>query len=289
MTDEVAPHGSRRAEGQHVQPRATGPISPLDEVSDTNFERSLSRVEDRLAARRMQKLQNDHDLLMHLQLSSFDVTSPEWTLFQNVLVEYGYSVFVGWGISGELRRRAAAHGRNGVWGLNKLPEGLILKPEQAHELAAELVMVSIVQFREKTLMNPDPARRWTVQGGASLKTFFVGRCLMELPDVYTKVRNHLDGGPGTSRAPVGHEHPSLRQLRPSTPPSAHSTGHGHTHYAALDAVAVAEMESADPRTVSMFRLQLAGYELAEIGEILGCTEGVVRTTMYRFRTGRNAS
>lgn len=288
MTDQVAPHGSRRAEGQHVQPRA--PRSSGDGVAP--LERSLARVEDRLTARRLRKLQNDHDLLLQLQLTGFDTTSPDWAVFQNVLVEYGYSVFVGWGISGELRRRAASHGRTGVWGLNKLPEGLILTREQAHELAAELVMVSIVQFREKTLLNPDPTRRWTVQGGASLKTFFIGRCLLELPDVYSKVRDQFDASPtalSSSSTPVGQQQINLRQLRPTTMLSTESTGHGHTDYAALDAAEVAALETADPRAMSMFRLQLEGYSLAEIGEILGCTEGVVRTTMYRFRAERNAS
>jgi DNA-directed RNA polymerase specialized sigma24 family protein len=248
----------------------------------------LARVEDRGAARRVQKLQDDSNLLWHLQLSDFDVASPEWRMFQNVLIEYGYSVFVGWRITGQLRRRAAAHGRGGVFGLNKLPEGLLLSREDAHDLASELMLVAIIRFREKTLMHPDPSRRWSVTGGASLKTYFVGRCLMELPDVYSKVRDQTDIWSIPPVASVGDEHPSLRQLRPTTRSTVDSTGHDHTDQAAFDALEVRALEAADPVAVAMFRLKSAGYSYVEIAEILGSTEGIVGTTMTRFR-GRNAS
>lgn len=289
MTDQVAPRGSLRAEGHDIQPRAISAIPPDEDASDPGLAGALARVEDRVAARRMQKLQDDYNLLFHLQLSDFDVASPEWRMFQNVLVEYGYSVFVGWGVSGQLRRRAAAHGRGGVLGLNKLPEGLLLSREDAHDLASELMLVAIVRFREKTLIHPDPSRRWSVTGGASLKTYFVGRCLMELPDVYSKVRGQIDMWSIPPAAPVDDEHPSLRHLRPTTRSTVDSTGHDHTDHAAFDAVELAALEAADPVAVAMFRLKSAGYTYVEIAEILGSTEGIVGTTMTRFRRGRNAS
>jgi DNA-directed RNA polymerase specialized sigma24 family protein len=289
MTDQVAPRGSLRAEGHDLQPRAILAIPPSEDVSHPGLLDALARVEDGVAARRLQKLQHDYNLLLHLQLSDFDVASPEWRMFQNVLVEYGYSVFVGWGISGQLRRRAAAHGRGGVFGLSKLPEGLVLSREDAHDLATELMLVAIVRFREKTLMHPDPSRRWTVTGGASLKTYFVGRCLMELPDVYSKLRLQSDMWSIPPAAPVDNEHPSLRRVRPTTRSTVNSTGHDHTDHAAFDAVELAALEAADPVAVAMFRLQSEGYSYLEIAEILDTTEGVVRTTMTRFRRRRNAS
>jgi hypothetical protein len=102
---------------------------------------------------------------------------------------------MGWTISGVVRQMAANHGRgSGVIGLSKIPEGLRLDRDDAHALVVELITTSVEAFRTKTLMNPK--RTWRPGGGASLKTYFVGRTLMELPDAYQRWRR-------SERAPLG--------------------------------------------------------------------------------------
>lgn len=51
----------------------------------------------------------------------------------------------------------------------------LLTPDEAVEIAQDIVVQSVLEFREDALVGG----KWSPTGGASLKTFFVGRCLME--------------------------------------------------------------------------------------------------------------
>ena len=51
----------------------------------------------------------------------------------------------------------------------------LLTPDEAEEIAQDIVVQSVLEFREDALVGG----KWSPTGGASLKTFFVGRCLME--------------------------------------------------------------------------------------------------------------
>ncbi|WP_339017337.1 hypothetical protein R3O64_04055 [Corynebacterium hesseae] len=51
----------------------------------------------------------------------------------------------------------------------------LLTPDEVEEIAEDIVVESVLVFREDALVGG----KWSPTGGASLKTFFVGRCLME--------------------------------------------------------------------------------------------------------------
>ncbi|QPS60673.1 RNA polymerase sigma factor [Corynebacterium minutissimum] len=51
----------------------------------------------------------------------------------------------------------------------------LLTPDEVEEIAEDIVVESVLVFREHALVGG----KWSPSGGASLKTFFVGRCLME--------------------------------------------------------------------------------------------------------------
>ena len=127
----------------------------------------------------------DAEIVVTLQLQGFDPTTRDWLALERALVEYGYEVFRVWAEAGVLRTRAYqfASGR-GVLGKERIPEGLRLSRDQAEELSSSLQAVSVEAFRAKSLA--DPKRTWRPDGGASIKTYYTGRCLMELPDVYEK-------------------------------------------------------------------------------------------------------
>ena len=108
-------------------------------------------------------------------------SAREMTGLHCELIAYGYSVFKGWLMRGEVHQKAAKVGPSGVRGLSRVPRDLKLPEDDAHELAVALLEVALRRFLV-TLRNGqwDPSRK------AGLRTFFVGRCLMELPDVHEK-------------------------------------------------------------------------------------------------------
>lgn len=241
-----------------LQPRGLTEAELLDE---------LGSVEDAESAARLARLQADHEIVLELQLSGFDPDTEAWREFATVLAEYGYSVFKGWFITGAARQIAAGHaGGRGVRGLGKLPDALQLDADDAHALAAELVEVAIEAFRSKTLLHSDPGKRWSPTGGASLKTFFVGRCLMELPDAYVKWHR--------------------RERRALRAPDDHHDGEGRRAAAErLDEV----FAGTDPLVRAMFELHDQKYTYDEIADMLSAgtgrsiTANKVRTDMSRFR------
>lgn len=209
----------------------------------------------------------EKQIVLDLQLQCFDTSTPEWRVFASALAEYGYSVFKGWLISGVVYEMAAQHGGGrGVLGLKKIPEGLRLRPDDAHAVAADLVIRSIAAFCEKTLMNPNPDKRWRPDGGASIKTFFVGRCLMELPDIYQRWARQENrfAGQGTHYAALDvDEHPG-QQIDTESAGSA-------------PAVLEELRRRNDKATMAMFELQMAGFSCDEIAEMLSSV-GVTVTT-----------
>lgn len=139
-------------------------------------------------------------------------------------------------------------------------------------LASELIVTVIDTFRAKVLAKG----KWSERGGASLKTYFVGWCLMHLPDTYVRWdRRERSGGRAESL-----DDPTADLSKARVLDLAAVTD--------LQAEARIELEIAvtavdDPQVVQMFRLQAAGYALEAIAEILDVTESVVRTKMSRAR------
>jgi hypothetical protein len=241
-------------------------------ASGRGLDRRLVAFEGGAEANTIERLA-EADILLTLQLQGFDVNSPEWRTFAHALAEYGYAVFIAWGVTGTLRRMAARHaGGRGVLGLERLPERIDLDEDQARGLAAELVTHSLESFR-KTLASPKYT--WRPDGGASIKTYFIGRCLMDLPDVFQKWWKH--------------EQPLLDDLN------------------SVDALAEDDHPTGDPARVvedrdrldrhfrndslgrEMFVLKDQGYDAAEIAEMLTdatgkvVTEAAVWTRMTRLR------
>jgi hypothetical protein len=123
----------------------------------------------------------DAEIVRRLAEQNFDPRCRDWVELSGALIEYGYSVFVGWFLSGGAYQAAARQGRSGVRGLSRIPRDLKLQEDDAHDLTTTLIETAIPRFHQ-TLSD----HRWQPGGGASLNTFFIGRCLMELPDVYER-------------------------------------------------------------------------------------------------------
>jgi hypothetical protein len=240
---------------------------------DAELLKELVEYEATAEARKLQRLA-DHEIILTLELQGFDTSTAEWRAFAAALAEYGYGVFMGWLHTGSVYIVVANHNQGrGVLGLNKLPEGLRLVGDDAHVVATELVIASIARFRSETLMNSDPARRWSVTGGASLKSYFVGRCLMELPDIYARW-----------------DHDQRRRRRQLASPDQIFTGRLHDPaQAGVDAVVIEEaFRGQDSQHRAMIELFAGGYSYLEIAELLTAaghptTVAEVRTNLHRLR------
>lgn len=272
-TGEESPEPRWLRPGERVQPHDSDP-----ELLD-----GLAEFEDEESARRLQRLVEE-EIVLDLQLGGFGTATPEWQEFAAALAEYGYSVFMGWLISGVVYEMAAKHGGGrGVFGLEKIPAALRLRPDDAHAVSADLIIRSIAAFREKTLMNPNPDKRWRADGGASIKTFFVGRCLMELPDIYQRWARQES----RFRSQVARYAALEQDDRPGWHVDTESAG---SAAAELDRI----RRATDTETVAMFELQLIGYSYDEIAEMLSSvgapvTPAQVRSRMSRARSAARSS
>ena len=250
-----------------------------EDRDDSAFLADLRRVEVQSKADRVERLLADAALINKLQYLNFDPTSKEWHKVSTACAEYGYSVFVGWGRAGLLRTMALRHGGTGVYGADSIREGQVLDDDQAHEVSAELMIKAVEAFRTKTLMNPDPTKRWHPEGGASLRTYFIGRCLMELPGVYVVWDRKRRQARGQITDDIEAWEDSLQNdgyQRDTIP-----------HSQALAATILDEIARHHPAVI-MFHLQDAGYSYEEIAQILTdagseTTPAMVRTQMSRLR------
>jgi RNA polymerase sigma factor (sigma-70 family) len=219
---------------------------------------SLRNFESTEQAAYLSRLAADEDLVLRLQLSGFDPMSEDWQTVARALFGYGYDVFRSWIGTGRIHLELKA---KGVSGRNMLA-GYLLQPGDEHELAAELMLVAVESYR-RTLA----AGRWRRDGGASLKSFFVGHCLFKLPDVFkawTRWERRNEPRP-LQRLPLG----SSTEM---------------AHRAEMRVLAEQELGSMPDRTRRMFELQQhEGLGLREIAETMDLTEGQVRTTMSRAR------
>jgi len=155
---------------------------------DEDLVEAETRDEVRLAKERLDQRLGDAEVITALQLSNFDESSVEWDVLADALAEYGFGVMTGWLITGMATQKAREM-RNGlgVLGMQHLPkENLRMSRDDARALAGIIAAEALKQFREKTLMNPNPDKRWSPTGGASLKTFYIGRCLMVYPNEYRR-------------------------------------------------------------------------------------------------------
>jgi DNA-directed RNA polymerase specialized sigma24 family protein len=193
-----------------------------------------------------------------LRRAEFDRSSPAWRGFATALTEYGYAVLVAWGVTGALAVHAARHG--GV-SRTRVPSTLRLDEDESRALATEVLIVALEKFRTRSLAT------WSPAGGASLKTFFIGRCLMELADVYHAW--------------------DRRERRPYDVEQLIDDGrHGPRPDEEAEArVLTDHLLGEDPILRSAFELRGAGYGLGEIAKRLEMSRASVTSRMYRFRRG----
>lgn len=127
------------------------------------------------AADELDRLQGDTEMLGQLRSAGFQ--GKVWSYFTGVLARYGYSVIRAWLFRREILGKCRAKGLRGV------PHQLAqLDDDDVAELAGETIAEAIHHFREEVLI-PD---KWDPRRKASLRTYFVGQCLIRFLAVYDR-------------------------------------------------------------------------------------------------------
>jgi hypothetical protein len=109
------------------------------------------------------------DAQLRDRLAEEGFSGPLWRTFQMDAAEYGIAVFMRWVGTGEVYTRAAARRRV----VNRPTRELTY--EERRGLVNLVVAHGLRYFRQGALV----AGRWSADGGAALKTFFIGACLLQ--------------------------------------------------------------------------------------------------------------
>jgi DNA-directed RNA polymerase specialized sigma24 family protein len=215
----------------------------------------LAEFSDSDAARRLAVLEADKELVNRLMWAQYQ--GPEWRRFTEVLAQYGLQVMRAWIQSGVIFTRCSEKGFGGLKPSNH-------SMDDANGIAGETVAQAISAFRRNVLV---PAR-WDPTKGASLKTFFVGQCLLQFSNVYRRwVRE-------TQPAPINRE---LLAQELASAGSLPAPG----HVRALLITTLEKLTEDSPEVIEA--LIEMGYDQVEIAELLHTTRRAIESKLYRHR------
>ncbi len=190
----------------------------------------------------------------------------EYDAFILELTKYGLAVMTAWTMDGTAFARAWKIGRP-VAAAHRPAPGRIHRDDAV--AIADLTVTLGLQLFDKTVLRQ---RTWRPEGGASIKTFFIGGCLLKLSNACRMWRADTPA----CEVPTGDALPVVPVQRPPSDPQ--------------DLVIVQEMIDAaigpEPERVKrMLAWTMDGYTHREIAEALGdgTTERGVEGELHRAR------
>ncbi len=199
-------------------------------------------------AERVQRLEADGHLVTALALYGF--AGLPWRRFSNALASYGIQVMRSWIVSKEIFAQCKRKGYGlPVWTVSR---------EEAFELANETTGAGVAAFRSDVLI----PGVWQPSRGASLKTFFIGQCVLQFPNVYRRWQS---------------ERKRFPEYEPQQLPTS-----------ALAVLEVNRIEAL-PRDseLGMRLLKAKGFTAHEIAAATGVSKRVVESKMQRGREAIN--
>ncbi|MGF0313814.1 RNA polymerase sigma factor [Rhodococcus sp. IEGM1428] len=161
----------------HEPKRAPGvpgtSAEPIKRAEDIRVPASWLLESDHLElADRIDRLAGDDELVTLLALGGYQ--GRDWTYFSTELARYGLAVFGGWMYTGLIYDRCRQKG----FGLPRLDRDFT--DDEIDELKGETVAKALHHFRVDVLMK----RKWDSTKGATLRTYFIGQCIIRFANVY---------------------------------------------------------------------------------------------------------
>ena len=225
----------------------------------------------RAIAENLVRREEDQELISKLAKSNFEGVAQEQ--FEAELAAYGYPIMMAWTRTGEIVRKSARNGRPLI-----IPSGgLGWSSEDRSELSSETVARAVDFFREKVLR----AGAWDHTRGATVKTYFVGACLFQFPNVYQlwqAERRRWDNLPIVSI-----DDPGIPGLLYQVP-GAEDTEYRVIARRQLQQV-MAELGDKYPDLHQVVKMWLDGYTDAQAAGLLGVTPRTIEGQWHRFRRG----
>jgi hypothetical protein len=213
-------------------------------------------VDDELsAAERRSRLAGDAELVEELRRDGF--AGPQWDYFANELARYGLAVIRAWIRKGDIDGKCAEKGFH----TTPLPPEMCSDEVAVGSIADETVAEALVAFRDDILARGV----WDPDKGASLRTFFIGQCLLQYRNAASRW---------------------LRQQHDETPIDPHD----QVLRTAIPGRAIPDVEddvvrsmtvelilrgAVNERAARALALDACGYSRAEIAADLGTTEVAV--------------
>lgn len=254
------------ARGPERTPAVAGavgmPVEPTSILHQGEVpERWLLGDDERERADRLDRLAQDFQWVNDLALAGFE--GPQWEYFVDQLARYGIGVMRGWMRRGLIWERCKAKGMGGL-----TPLGRHFSDDELEELTDETVAKALRHFRDDVLMQ----HRWDYHRGASLRTYFIGQCLIRFANIYRR----WWGNEARAGRMLLADDPHLNQNEPRTE-SVEAT--------ALDFVTatVALSTAKDPRVPKAMVLSAAGRSQAEIAIELEVSEKAVERMLANER------
>ncbi len=217
---------------------------------------------DRELADRLDRLAADYELVNDLALAGFK--GADWDYFSTELARYGLAVMSGWMRRGLIYARCKEQNVKGMPPTLERP----FEVDEIEELANETVALALVHFRDDILMK----KKWDHKRGATLRTYFIGQCLIRFGGVYRtwwkKERRFADH--------VTDDDNFLTEL---------GLNHDHTDRQAIAAVTAERAFASikDPRVRFAMRKRFEGWKQSEIADVLGVTPHAVHRMIANER------
>lgn len=216
--------------------------------------------DDESAADHLDRLLADTELIDRLQWSGFQ--GPDYDRFAEELARYGLAVLNSWMYKGTIFERVRVRG---FGTLPPLPEpGWDIDDRDG--LAHLTVAVALQKFRTQVLLT----HRWDRTKGATLKTFFIGQCLIRFANHYREWHREIT---------KHHQHRASDEVDPDRVIDRFSLEH---HVAQRDKVnrALAQLPE---RTQQALILYAEGHGQDKIAQRLGISLKALESIFSRHR------
>lgn len=245
------------------QPGVPGsPGEPVQRASTSGEFDWLIEPEDRHLVDKVDRLAGDVEVVTLLALSNYE--GERWDVFATELAKYGMAVIGGWMFTGLIYQKC----REKNFGLAEL--GRPFTNEEIEELKGETVAKALFHFRRDVLMK----NKWDSAKGASLRTYFVGQCILRFANIYRDFRREEMAARSASRAD---DHELLNDLA-GIRKSDFQIAAAHR-----DEIERALADVKDPRVRQAMLMTAIDKPQAEIAQLLRVSEKAVERMLSNER------
>ena len=274
------PGGSQPRSGAHLQPGLSLSRDEQADLETLNVIDPDEAVDVDEGEREMQRWA-DLETLNDLALRNFE--GPKYAMFVNALAAYGYPVIRSWLRRGVIYEFCARRGRPATPTEHDRvflsdPRSDSEAADERRELALETNARAVGAFREQVLLTGS----WSFEGGASLKTYYVGACLLQFPNVlstWSTERQHR-----SFTTTIASDLDDFLECTSQWDALDRTLDHDPAMAVVGQLAVAAELEAMPQRTrEAAGRLLLLGASYAEIAADLGITERAVEALFYRYR------